>query len=113
MKFPKLLYVIGIVFIYTNRLPSLFAHVNPSLNSSKGSGPIIELCTGEAVSFSISGGVQFSFSRIRGTTTVVRAKSASHLFSSNDFEHVDIIFGSAWDADDNPLSNTNTISLST
>ena len=42
---------------------------------------------GESISFSISGGVQFSFSRIRGgITTVVRAKSASNLFSSNDFE---------------------------
>ena len=107
MKFPKLLYVIGIVFIYTNSLPSLLAQVNPSLNSSKGNGPTIELCRGESISFSISGGVQFSFSRIRGgITTVVRAKSASNLFSSNDFENGDIIFGSAWDADDNPLSNT-------
>ena len=87
MKFPKLLYVIGIVFIYTNSLPSLLAQVNPSLNSSKGNGPTIELCRGESISFSISGGVQFSFSRIRGgITTVVRAKSASNLFSSNDFE---------------------------
>ena len=64
MKFPKLLYVIGTVFIYTNSLPSLLAQVKPSLNSSKGNGPTIELCRGESISFSISGGVQFSFSRI-------------------------------------------------
>ena len=62
--------------------------------------------------FQLAEEYNFSFSRIRGgITTVVRAKSASNLFSSNDFENGDIIFGSAWDADDNPLSNTNTISL--
>ena len=93
MKFPKLLHVIGIVLIYTNSFPSLIAQITPTLNSSKGSGPTIELCTGESISFSISGGVQFSFSRIRGgITTVVRAKSASNLFSASDFEDGDIIF---------------------